>query len=87
MSFYDFEHEGNHWTLFGLGHQWNTDPGKIAVKTLLLATYGNSGRTWVMEGYASSDRPGQNWIKFAENNSVKTRMIRCVKTPVEYIYE
>lgn len=87
VSFYDFEHEGNHWTLFGLGHQWNTDPGKIAVKTLLLATYGNSGRTWVMEGYASSDRPGQNWIKFAENNSVKTRMIRCVKTPVEYIYE
>lgn len=87
LSFYDFEHEGNHWTLFGLGHQWNTDPGKIAVKTLLLATYGNSGRTWVMEGYASSDRPGQNWIKFAENNSVKTRMIRCVKTPVEYIYE
>ena len=87
VSFYDFEHEGNHWTLFGLGHQWNTEPGKIAVKTLLLATYGNSGRTWVMEGYASSDRPGQNWIKFAENNSVKTRMIRCVKTPVEYIYE
>ncbi len=87
LSFYDFEHEGNHWTLFGLGHQWNTEPGKIAVKTLLLATYGNSGRTWVMEGYASSDRPGQNWIKFAENNSVKTRMIRCVKTPVEYIYE
>ena len=60
LSFYDFEHEGNHWTLFGLGHQWNTDPGKIAVKTMLLATYGNSGRTWVMEGYASSDRPGQN---------------------------
>ena len=87
VSFYDFEHEGNHWTLFGLGHQWNTEPGKIAAKNLLLATYGHSGRTWAMEGYASWDRPGQNWIKFAENNSVKTRMIRCVKTPVEYIYE
>ena len=54
---------------------------------ILLATYGNSGRTWVMEGYASTEKPGENWIKFADNNSVKTRTIRCVKAPVEYIYQ
>lgn len=72
--------------LNGLGHQWDTTRGNIAVKNLLMATYGNSGRTWTMEGYASSDRPGQNWLKFVANNTVKTRMIRCIKTPVEYIY-
>lgn len=86
VSFYEFDNDGNKWVLFGLGHQWDTTCGNIAVKNLLMATYGNSGRTWTMEGYASSDRPGQNWLKFVANNTVKTRMIRCIKTPVEYIY-
>lgn len=87
VAFYEFGYGGKHWVLFGLGHQWNTEPGNIAVMNLLLATYGDSSRTWVMEGYASDDRPNQNWIKFVANNSTKTRMIRCIKTPVEYIYE
>ena len=87
VAFYDFIHDGSHWTLFGLGHQWNTVPGNIAGMNILLATYGDTGRTWGMEGYSSTDRPGQNWIKFAANNTVKTRTIRCVKSPVEYIYD
>lgn len=53
---------------------------------LLLATYGNSVNCWVMEGYAQSDRPNQNWLKFMNQNSTKTRTIRCIKSPVEYIY-
>ena len=55
--------------------------------TLLLATYGNSAKSWFMEGYAQNDRPNQNWLKYTSQNSTKTRVIRCVKTPVEYIYE
>ena len=87
VSFYEFEHDGNRWVLYGLGHQWNTTSGNIAVKSLLPATYGDSGRSWMMEGYSAADRPGQNWLKFVAQNTVKTRMIRCVKAPVEYIYE
>lgn len=87
VSFYDFEYDGSHWVLYGLGHQWNTIAGNIAVKNLLMATYGNSANTWVMEGYAADEKPGENWIKFTANNSTKTRMIRCIKTPVEYIYD
>lgn len=86
LTFYEFTDGGNKWVLCGLGHQWNAEAGNIAVKNLIMATYGDSGRTWSMEGYAENDRPGQNWLKFVANNTVKTRMIRCVKTPVEYIY-
>ena len=53
---------------------------------ILLATYGNAGSSWQLEGYPKSDGRG-NWIKFGGQNSSKTRTIRCVKTPVEYIYE
>lgn len=84
ITFYDFEYEGNHWTLCGLGHQW--DAANIAKMMILLATYGNGGSTWLMEGYSHSDGRG-NWFKYAGNNASKTRTIRCVKTPVEYIYE
>lgn len=86
VSFYEFTDGGNKWVLYGLGHQWNAEAGNIAVKNLIMATHGDSGKTWTMEGYAENDRPGQNWLKFVANNTVKTRMIRCVKTPVEYIY-
>lgn len=73
--------------LCGLGHQWNPTPGNIAGMTLLLATWGNSSKTWVMEGYAQAVKPGQNWLKHVVNNTTKTRTLRCVKTPVEYEYE
>ena len=86
IAFYDFEYEGSHWVLYGLGHQWSTAAGDIARMNLLLATHSGNGNSWNMEGYAMSDRPGQNWMKFTAHNSTKTRTIRCVKTPVEYIY-
>ena len=87
VAFYDFEYGGNHLVLYGLGHQWNLTTGNVAKMNLLLATWGDEGRTWALEGYASTDRPGQNWLKYAWNNTTKTRLVRCVKTPVEYIYD
>lgn len=87
VSLYEFRSGGGCWVLCGLGHQWNTTPGNLSKMMLLLATYGNSANSWVMEGYAQSDRPNQNWLKFMNQNSTKTRVIRCVKSPVEYIYQ
>ena len=83
VSFYDFEYGGNHWVLYGLGHQWSTTPGNVAVRTLLLATYGSAGNSWELNGMQS----GENRLRFAANNTTKTRMIRCIKSPVEYIYD
>ena len=83
VTFYDFEYEGEHLVLCGLGHQWS-ETG-ISKKMIQFATYGNSGSTWLIEGYSKSEGRG-NWFKFAASNAVKTRTIRCVKTPVEYIY-
>ena len=87
VALYEFRHGGEAWVLCGLGHQWNPTPGNIAGMTLLLATWGNSSKTWVMEGYAQAVKPGQNWLKHVTNNTTKTRTLRCVKTPVEYEYE
>lgn len=87
IAVYEFRAGGATWVLAGLGHQWSTVPGNISPMMLLLATYGNSSKTWIMEGYAAADRPGQNWIKYVANNTTKTRMVRCVKTPVEYMYD
>ena len=87
VSFYEFNTGADSWVLYGLGHQWNPTAGNISRMMLLLATYGNSANSWVMEGYAQADRPGQNWLKYMNQNSTKTRVIRCVKTPVEYMYD
>ena len=87
VSVYEFKSGSGCWVLYGLGHQWDTAPGNIARMMLLLATHGSSSHCWVMEGYADNDRPGQNWMKYVGNNSTKTRLIRCVKSPVEYIYD
>lgn len=84
ITFYDFEYEGSHWTICGLGHQW--DATSISKMMILLATYGNGGSTWIIEGYSNSEGRG-NWFKYTGNNAQKTRTIRCIKTPVEYIYE
>lgn len=84
ITFYDFEYGGEHLILCGLGHQWSeTSMEKMSI---LFATYGNKSNTWSIEGYPQSDGSG-NWFKFSANNQNKTRTIRCVKTPVEYIYE
>ena len=86
IAFYDFEYEGNHWTLYGLGHQWSTTAGNITQMSIIMAITGNTSSSWYMEGYAQASRPGQNWFKFTAQNSTKTRTIRCIKSPVEYIY-
>lgn len=86
IAFYDFEYEGAHWTLYGLGHQWNTTIGNISPMMIMMATAGNTSNTWYMEGYAQADRPNQNWFKFTAQNATKTRAIRCIKSPVEYTY-
>lgn len=86
VSFYDFDVAGQKWTLFGLGHQWDTTAGNIAKKNILMATWGSGSSSWGMEGYAQNDRPGQNWFKYSSHNNTKTRMVRCIKEQVEYIY-
>lgn len=87
VALYEFREGDAAWVLCGLGHQWNTTPGSLSPMMLLLATSGNASKGWVMEGYAQADRPGQNWLKFVANNTTKTRTLRCVKSPVEYMYE
>lgn len=84
INFYDFEYEGEHLLLCGLGHQWS-ETG-LAKMYIIFATYGNSSNTWFIEGSSQSAGAG-NWFRYSVNNQNKTRTIRCVKTPVEYIYE
>lgn len=87
VMFYDFRLNGGSESLvfFGLGHQWNTTAGNVSRTSILFATYGKANSTWQIEGYAQSENKG-NWYKYASHNAVKTRTIRCVKSPVDYIY-
>ncbi len=86
VSLYEFTSDEGTFVLCGLGHQWDTTVGNISVKSLIVATYGQTGKSWTMEGYANSVKKNQNWWKYTTHNSTKTRIIRCIKTPVEYIY-
>lgn len=83
MNFYEFATTlDGACVLYGLGHQWSTTQGDVSKLSILFATSGVNGNSWGMEGSAS----GNNFWKFAAQNSTKTRTIRCIKTPVEYIY-
>lgn len=86
VNFYDFNYNDTHFVLCGLGHQYSVDIGNIAKMFIIFGTYGNSGSTWLIEGSARATGTG-NWYKFAGQNSTKTRTIRCIKTPVEYMIE
>lgn len=86
VNFYDFNYNGAHLVLCGLGHQYSTDTASVARMMILFATYGNSGSTWLIEGSSQATGTG-NWYKYTGQNSTKTRTIRCVKTPVEYMIE
>lgn len=86
VSLYEFTTDEGTFVLCGLGHQYSTTAGNIVVKSVIVATNGVSGRSWMMEGYANSVKPNENWWKYTSHNSTKTRIIRCIKTPVEYIY-
>lgn len=74
----------NNLVLFGLGHQWEPTPGKVGSRYIMLAT-SNSNGSWQIEGYTKEDGRG-NWFKHNAQNPKKTRTIRCVKQPVEYMY-
>lgn len=83
MNFYEFATSQNgSCVLYGLGHQWSTTQGDVSKLNILYATSGSGGNSWGLEGYAN----GNNWWKFTAQNNTKTRTIRCIKTPVEYIY-
>lgn len=88
LEFYDFTVGGEHLHLFGLGHQFAAGSNKVSPINILFATYGDSSKSWGIEGYAStSNKPRQNWLKYSAHNAFKTRTIRCIKSPVEYIYQ
>lgn len=86
VNFYDFNYNGAHLVLCGLGHQFNTNVGAVSKMMILFGTYGNSSSTWLIDGSSQSAGRG-NWYKFTAQNTTKTRTLRCVKTPVEYIIE
>ena len=86
VNFYDFNYNGTHFVLCGLGHQFNIEVGAVSKMMILFGTYGNSSSTWLIDGSSQSTGRG-NWYKFAAQNATKTRTLRCVKTPVEYIIE
>lgn len=90
VNVYDFYHEadGSHWVMASLGHQWDASEGSVSRMVALFATSGRKGMTWGIEGYPANSSGGRrSWIKYAANNSSKTRTIRCIKTPVRYMYE
>lgn len=84
VHIYDFVYEGTHWVMAGLGHQYNASD--ISPMSVIFATHGAGGRSWMIEGYQESGDGRGNWYKYAAQNAQKTRIIRCIKTPVDYIY-
>ena len=85
LEFYDFEIDGSHIVLYGLGHQYNINNSAISKLYVVLATVGEGMKAWYIEGYPSSSN--KNYFKYASQNNTKTRTIRCIKSPVEYVYE
>ena len=89
IDFYEFQLQGDgqgKFVICGLGHQYDTTAGNINRMDILLATVGVIGKSWYMEGYANSHKPNENWFKYTAHNSKKTRVMRCIKIPVEYMY-
>lgn len=90
IGFYDFceeafvDDDSRHMVIFGWGHQWEAGFGKISSDDIIFATNTGNSNSWVMEGWF--DSMIGNWFKRSGQNNVKTRTIRCKKSPVEYIY-
>lgn len=90
VGFYDFCEEASagdnnkHVVLFGWGHQWESGTGKIGTDDFIFAVNNGTSTSWMMEGWFSDMRG--NWFKTTVHNNVKTRVIRCKKSPVDYIY-
>lgn len=90
IGFYDFcdaahkDENSRHMALFGWGHQWESTVGRVITDDILFATSSGNLTSWMMDGQFLN--MGGNWFKSLSQNSVKSRTIRCKKSPVEYIY-
>ena len=91
VGFYDFcevasaSDNSKHVVLFGWGHQWEAGTGKISSDDFIFAVNNGTSTAWMMEGWFVDMRG--NWFKTVTQNNVKSRTIRCKKSPVEYIYQ
>ena len=91
VGFYDFcevasaSDNNKHVVLFGWGHQWEAGTGKISSDDFIFAVNNGTSTVWMMEGWFVDMRG--NWFKTLVQNNVKSRTIRCKKSPVEYIYQ
>lgn len=91
VGFYDFCEEAyindnnRHVVLYGWGHQWEAGTGKIGTDDFIFAVNNGSSTVWMMEGWFVDMRG--SWFKTLVQNNVKTRTIRCKKSPVDYIYQ
>ena len=91
VGFYDFCEEASasdnskYVVLFGWGHQWEAGTGKISSDDFIFAVNNGTSTAWMMEGWFVDMRG--NWFKTVTQNNVKSRTIRCKKSPVEYIYQ
>lgn len=91
VGFYDFCEEAyindnnRHVVLYGWGHQWEPGTGKIGTDDFIFAVNNGSSTVWMMEGWFVDMRG--SWFKTLVQNNVKTRTIRCKKSPVDYIYQ
>lgn len=87
VNVYDFNYNGAHFVMSGLGSQAGGGHGSLSRMTVMMATSGAAGKSWMLEGYPESSPTGRaTWIKYAGADKRGTRTIRCVKTPVSYIY-
>lgn len=72
--------------LFGPGAQNNTQGSSMfSPLSIIFAGHFEDGFTWTMEGYSTASGKG-NWFKTNTFYPRYTRVIRCIKSPVEYIY-
>lgn len=88
ICFYEFQvrNVGDRIVLCGLGHQFDTTHGELSRMGILFATK-NSRGSWSIIGNANADGTGgDSRINFAPHNDTKTRTLRAIKEPVEYIY-
>lgn len=87
IGFYEFQVGDNKdkIVLCGLGHQFETTPGKLLPMYILLATL-HPNKSWVIIGEANTGHPEVNTFRFENRNTRKTHTIRCIKSPVEYMY-
>lgn len=87
IGFYEFQvgDAGDKIVLYGLGHQFETAHGKLSRMHILLATVNQEG-AWAILGSANAGNPKENRFRFEARNKIKTNTMRCIKSPVEYMY-